>query len=177
MNKKYFIAIVLPEPTQSAIEEIKQRLFTQFSLRGALRSPSHITLHRPFEWKEEKEDELIEKLHAFEWSKETEIHLENFNCFTPRVIYVDVLENENLNDLHNDLKWYAHKNLKLFNETGDMRGFKPHVTIAFRDLKKNKFEEIWQSFKNEKINFSFPYTGFSLLKLETRWEEIKFFKK
>ncbi len=168
---------MLPEPVITTVEELKQQLFTQFNLRGALRSPAHITLHRPFEWKEEREEDLIERIKMFKWEKEFEIQLANFNCFIPRVVYVDVLQNDELYKLQNELKWYAHKNLKLYNETGDMRGFHPHVTIAFRDLKKNKFEEVWSEFKNRKLDFTFQYSGFSLLKLETVWKEIRFFEK
>jgi 2'-5' RNA ligase len=57
----------------------------------------------------------------------------------------------------------------------DMRGFHPHMTIAFRDLKKNKFQEVWQLFKERKFQAEFPYAGISLLRLEKKWEEIKFF--
>lgn len=177
LNKKYFIAIVLPEPIQSAVEGIKQNLFAQFNLKGALRSPSHITLHRPFEWKEEKEEILIETLKKFEFENEFLIELKNFSCFTPRVIYVDVVKNELLFELHKKLKYYAQENLKLYNEVEDMRGFHPHATVAFRDLKKNRFNEVWNTFKEKTFTANFEYTGFSLLKLEEKWLERKFFER
>ena len=177
MNKKYFIAIILPEPIQSQVEAFKQHVFTQFNLKGALRSPAHITLHRPFEWKEEKEEVLIETLKKFEFKTEFKMEFKNFNCFTPRVIYVDVLKNELLFELHKKLKYYAQENLKLYNEVEDMRGFYPHATIAFRDLKKNKFEEVWSTFKEKTFEANFEYIGFSLLKLESKWEEKEFFER
>lgn len=177
MNKKYFIAIVLPEPCQTAVMAYKTELLKQFNLKGALRSPAHITLHRPFEWKEEKEAELIEKLSQFKFGSEFEIELNNFNCFEPRVVYVDVMKNDLMYELHRELKYYAQVNLKLYNETGDMRGFHPHVTIAFRDLKKKMFDDVWNEFKDRKYKAEFQYTGFSLLKLEEKWEEREFFEK
>lgn len=177
LNKKYFIAIVLPEPIQSEIEMVKQELFEQFGLKGALRSPAHITLHRPFERKEEKERIIIDNLHKFEFGDAFELELKNYNCFAPRVIYVDVLKNELLVDLHKRLKYFAQENLKLLNEVEDMRGFHPHATIAFRDLRKNKFEEVWMRFKERTYQASFEVKGFSLLRLESKWEEIHFFGK
>ena len=177
MNKKYFIAIVLPEPIQSEVEAFKAELLTQFNLKGALKSPAHITLHRPFEWKEEKEEFLIQTLQKFEFKNEFQIELKNFNCFTPRVIYVDVMKDQLLFDLHKKLKYYAQENFKLYNEVGDMRGFHPHVTVAFRDLKKNKFHEVWDTFKERIFAANFEYTGFSLLKLEEKWVEREFFEK
>jgi len=177
LNKKYFIAILLPEPILGQVESYKQELLKEFNLRGALRSAAHITLHRPFEWKEEKEQVLIETLQKFEFENEFEIELKNFSCFTPRVIYVDVIKNELLFELHKKLKYYAQENLKLYNEVEDMRGFHPHATIAFRDLKKNKFNEVWSSFKEKTFEANFEYIGFSLLKLEEKWEEIKFIQR
>ena len=176
MNKKYFIALVLPEPVKSEIEALKQELFKQFGLKGALRSPSHITLHRPFEWKEEKQEYLISILQKFEFGSPFEIYLKNYNCFAPRVIYVDVVQNHHLYNLHKRLKYFAQENLKLLNEVEDMRGFHPHATIAFRDLRKNKFEEVWNEFKERTYNASFEVKGYSLLRLEGKWEEIHFFE-
>ncbi len=177
MNKKYFIAIVLPEPFQSQVEEIKMELFRRFNLKGALRSPAHITLHRPFEWKEEKEQVLIDALQKFSLGSSFELKLQNFNSFKPRVIYVDVMRNDALYDLHKRLKNYAQEKLRLLNEVEDMRGFHPHVTVAFRDLRKNKFDEVWKDFKEKKYQANFEVKGFSLLRLEDKWEEICFFEK
>jgi len=170
--KKYFLAIVIPEPFQSRIEAVKQELFEAHHLKGALRSDAHITLHRPFEWKEEKEPELVEKLSAFTFDKRFTIDLTNFSFFEPRVIYVDVLPNELLFELHKQLTSFAKRELKLFNEAGDERGFHPHVTVAFRDLKKPLFYELQKTFAQRGFAGSFDYRGFSILKLEQRWEVL-----
>jgi 2'-5' RNA ligase len=177
LNNKYFIAILLPEPILGQVEALKQELLQQFNLKGALRSPAHITLHRPFEWKAEKEDILIRTLEKFSYASDLNIKLKNFNCFEPRVIYVDVEKDEKLSDLHTQLKYFAQENLKLLNEVEDMRGFHPHVTIAFRDLKKNRFNEVWDQFKDRKFSASFEFNGITLLKLEKRWEPIHFYNK
>lgn len=173
--KKYFIAIVLPEPLFTEIEAEKQLLFEKHGLKGALRSPAHITLHRPFEWKEEKESVLIEKLHHFKFEKTFAITVKNYASFEPRVLYADVLPNETLYELHNQLTAYAKRELKLYNEADDLRGFHPHVTVAFRDLKKPKFYELEDEFKSKKINHSFECKGFSLLKMAKKWEVLKTF--
>lgn len=172
MNKKYFIAILPPEPILSEVEALKQELLQQFNLKGALRSPAHITLHRPFEWKEEKEEILIKTLESFKFQQSFSIQLMNFNCFEPRVIYVDVEPNMALKELHTALKYFAQEKLKLFNEVEDLRGFHPHMTIAFRDLKKNRFAEVWDLFKERRYGASFNCTGFTLLKLQKQWEPL-----
>jgi 2'-5' RNA ligase len=173
--KKYFLAIVIPPTLFEKVEVVKQQLFDEYGLKGALRSPAHITLHRPFEWKEEKENILIEKLKLFKFDKNFDVSLNNFSFFDPRVIYVDVLPNEDLNELHNQLKKYAKKELRLFNEVDDMRGFHPHITVASRDLKKAKFYELQPEFQVKKLSGTFNCKSFTLLKLDKKWELLKDF--
>jgi 2'-5' RNA ligase len=169
---KYFIAIVLPEPSQGIIEDIKQNLSKQYGLKGALRSPAHITLHRPFEWKEEKEVNLINTLKLFNAGQAFDIQLHNFGFFVPRVIYVDVLQNEELRKMHTHLLRFAKMELHLFNEAEDMRGFYPHVTVAFRDLKKPLFYLLKEKFLGETLDEKFLCNSFSLLKLQDKWEVL-----
>lgn len=173
--KKYFLAIVIPPPLFEKVEGVKQKLFETHGLKGALRSPAHITLHRPFEWKEEKENVLIEKLSAFNFSPVFNIELNNFSFFEPRVIYVDAFPNNDLLALHNALKIYAKKELKLFNEVNDMRGYHPHVTVASRDLKKPMFYELKTNFDNQKLSGTFSCSNFALLKLEKKWGVLQTF--
>lgn len=169
---KYFIAIVVPEPLFSQIEHIKQELFQQHGLKGAFRSPAHITLHRPFEWKEEKEEHLVQTLQKFKPGGRFELHLRNFGCFEPRVIFVDVAASEPLNTLYNDLTRFVKRELKVYNEAEDKRGFYPHVTIAFRDLKKPLFYTLKERFSKEKLEETFSCKTWSLLKLGTKWEVL-----
>lgn len=175
--KKYFIAIVIPEPFLSQIEGIKNDLHEIHGLRGALRSPAHITLHRPFEWKEEKEPELIQKISSFRFPVSFPLELKDFAFFEPRVIFVNVVKNDALYQLHDALTAFAKKELRLFNESDDLRGFHPHVTVAFRDLKKPKFYELKSAFESKSFAGTFNYSGFSILKLEKKWEEIRFISR
>ena len=84
--KKYFIAIVIPQPLFDKIEAVKNSLLKSHQLKCALRSPSHITLHRPFVWKEEKEKILIESLSSFQFEENFEVVLKNYNFFEPNAL-------------------------------------------------------------------------------------------
>jgi len=162
--QKYFIAIVIPEPFQTELMELKNVVKDKFNSKGALRSLAHITLHMPFEWKEEKEDVLVNALKQFTFSESFTIDLQNFACFEPRVIFVDVMKNELLEKLQRELMVYVQKNLRLLNQVNDMRGFHPHITIAFRDLKKDKFYQALDYFKPQTYMASFQAKSFCLLK-------------
>lgn len=175
MNNTYFIAILLPERVLDQVEALKQELLQQFNLKGALRSPAHITLHPPFEWKEEEEEKLIEILKQFRFDEKFEIVLKDFNCFEPRVIYVDVVKNTALNELHTQLNYFVREKLEISNTLQVTREFHPHVTIAFRDLKKQIFHEVWSGFKARKFDARLQFEGITLLKLKKTWEAYQHF--
>jgi 2'-5' RNA ligase len=179
MLQKYFIAIVLPEPLQTEVHSIKKDFFNRFGTKGSLRSPAHITLHMPFLFEEKKEDVLLECLHNFQFSSSFLIQLLNFNCFEPRVVFLDVKENLFLVEFQKKLVNHIKKELHIFNQSDDMRGFHPHVTVAFRDLKKPVFYQIWEECKSQNFSNDFNCSSFSLLKqiddLWVNYKEINFF--
>ena len=177
MHQKYFIAIVPPEPILLNITAIKTELFESYGSKGALRSPAHITLHMPFSWDDEKEEKLITNLESFQFNNNIEIELNNYSCFEPRVIFISVSENEQLNELQKKLVQHCKKSLQLFNQDDDMRGFHPHVTVAFRDLKKPIFYKIWEVYKNKNFEAQFLCHHICLMKhVNDKWEVYKKFK-
>lgn len=176
-TEKYFLAVVIPEPFQNQIMGFKEYTFQNFNSKGSLRSPAHITLHMPFEWGAKKEEVLIEVLQQFKFRESFTVQLKNFSCFEPRVIYVDVVKNEQLNHLQKELVNHVKQNLNLLNEVNNKRGFHPHVTIAFRDLNKEKFKLAWEHFKIQTFNAQFLTDSFHLLKhVPGKWEIYKEFK-
>ncbi len=177
MHNKYFIAIVPPEPLLSEIRNIKKTIFENYDTKGALRSPGHITLHMPFSWEEKKEEKLISELSAFKFEDTVSVQLKNYNCFEPRVVFIDVVKNKMLNELQLNLVKHAKQKLQLFNQSDDMRGFHPHVTIAFRDLKKPVFYKIWEEYSTKEFESEFTCKSICLLKqAEKEWEVYKEFK-
>lgn len=177
MLQKYFIAIIPSEPVFSEIEKIKKDVSIKYSNKSALRSPPHITLHMPFEWKSEKENLLIEKLDKFKLSLSLSICLNNFSCFEPKVVFIDVKSNENLTLLRNSLVSYMKEKLNVFNQSVDLRAFHPHVTIAFRDLKKTAFYEMMEEYKTKTYSAEFSSSSFFLLKHTGKfWDAYKEFK-
>ena len=176
MLQKYFIAIVPPEPLLSEIQDKKKSIFEKYQTKGALRSPGHITLHMPFSWEEEKENKLIACLQSFDFETAFHISLENFSCFEPRVVFINVKQDETLFQLQKKLVQHVKVNLQLFNQSDNMRGFHPHITIAFRDLKKPVFYKIWEEFQHKSFEHTFNCHSFYLLKpVKDKWEVYKEF--
>lgn len=160
----YFIAIIPNEPLQGRLMELKQWLFEETGSNGALRSPAHITLLMPFKWKQEKEALLFASLKKLAATiSKFNIRLLGFNCFEPKVIFVDVEENSKLTEAKNQVIKMARQELKL-DFLKDLRGFHPHITIAFRDLKKPQFYQLWEQLKERPFEAKFEAGSLALLK-------------
>ncbi len=166
-----------PKPLLHQLQDIKHEIFINYNTKGALRSPAHITLHMPFNWDDEKEQKLVSSLESFNFSQSFDVYLNRFFCFEPRVIFIGVNDNEALYQLQKSLVLHVKKNLQLFNQYDDKRGFHPHVTVAFRDLKKPMFYKIWNDYKDKKFEAFFNCTTFCLLKhINNKWEVYKEFE-
>lgn len=177
MLQKYFLAIVPPEPILSEIQTIKEYISKHYNSHGALQSPAHITVHLPFTWEEEKEAKLLDCLNGFSFENSINIKLNNFSSFEPRVIFINIEKNETLFLLQQKIVFHVKKNLNIFNQSDNLRGFHPHITIAFRDLKKQIFYKIWDDFKDKNFNSDFNCNEFALLKKgKLNWEIYRRFK-
>lgn len=167
----YFVAIVPEEPVYSAVLALKSEFRDRFNSSAALRSPPHITLHMPFQWREEKQEQLLISLDKIAKSQQQfKIALEDFGCFQPRVIYVNVEDCESLNMAQKEVSRNAATNWHIYPRS-DSRPFRPHMTIAFRDLKKPKFFEAWKEFESRKYSAEFTVSNLCLLKHNGKtWE-------
>lgn len=161
----YFMAIVPPSPIFEQASELKNYFKEYYHSKASLNSPPHITLHMPFEWKEKREAELTSKLALFSKNKNSfNLQLHNFSSFAPRVVFINVIENEALRNFQHELHRFCKIELNIFNAQYKDMAFHPHLTLAFRDLKKPMFEKAWEEFKNKEFSGSFAPTQFTLLK-------------
>lgn len=168
-RNKYLIAILPPEPFAGEIYKLKEYFRERYKSKASLNSPAHITLHMPFEFDNEEELREVGTL-KFDPFK---IELKNFGCFDPGVIFIGVKHSEGLAKIQNDVASLLRREFNIFNSNYRDRPFHPHVTLAFRDLKKPMFEEAWNEFKDKTYNASFECTRISLLKHDGKfWREF-----
>jgi len=161
----YFIAIIPPPPVFEEALKLKVYFRDTYHSKASLNSPPHVTLHMPFRWKEKKEDELTETLNDFASRQAAfQLRLRNFSCFSPKVIFIDVETSEELNTLQLQLHKFCKKELNLYNASYKEQPFYPHVTLAFRDLKKPNFEKAWEEFREKAFNADFQVGEITLLK-------------
>lgn len=164
-EKLYFVAVVPPEPQRTQLTGLKEYFREKYHSSKALNSPPHITLHMPFKWKEQKEQlpeaTLQECCAAF---KPFSLSLRGFGAFPPRVIFIRPEENFELLKLQKELSGLMRRRLNIFNADYKDRAFHPHLTLAFRDLKKDQFQLAWEEFQHRRFEMAFEVEGICLLK-------------
>ena len=174
----YFIALLPPQDIQDYATEVKQHFADNYDSKHAFKSPPHITLQPPFEWDSDKLINLEECLQKFVMGRNSiPIILDGYNAFVPRVIYIDVVKTPDLMNLQADLMVYLESNLGIVDKVGKSRGFTPHMTVAFKDLKKSKFKAAWEEFENRELHFEFAAEKLTLLRHENKkWNITQEFK-
>jgi len=164
-HRLYFFALVPPEEIQASVTEIKKDFRDRFKAGHALRSPPHITLIPPFEFLFSDENMLIEYLELFTSDESGFLQvLENFGTFPPKVIYVRVLKTEFLLDMFKRFRNFMGLKLGLGNKSHNPGKFKPHMTVAFRDLTPENFYLAKKAYAEKQISFRFLVQSISLLR-------------
>jgi 2'-5' RNA ligase len=174
---KYFIALVPPSPVLEQAQQWKEYFKLEFNTKAALNSPPHITLHMPFEWKSTKENVLTERIAVFaQTQKPFHVELKNFGCFDPRVIFIQVVENKELLTLQSTLARFCKTELNLFNANRLDQPYHPHLTVAFRDLKKVFFLKAWAFVRDLDFNARFTCRELVLMKHDGNvWQQGRSF--
>jgi len=167
---KYLIAILPPEPFASEIYKLKEYFRDKYNSKASLNSPAHITLHMPFEFGNKKK--LLAKFKELSVGSFT-IELKDFGCFAPRVIFIGVKRNSDLESSQRKVTDFCKKELDVFNGDYKDQPFHPHITLAFRDLRKNVFPAAWSEFESKTYEATFECRHISLLKHDGKfWREF-----
>jgi 2'-5' RNA ligase len=174
-EKVYFVAILPDETLQNEVTAFKKYAAEHFNTKRALTSPPHITLQPPFRWNEHNLHPIRVTLKKVcESHSSFEVSLKNFNSFFPRVIFVDVELSDNLNWLHQNLQSQMKEQHRLEDR---FDGFHPHMTVAFKDLKKKIFPDAWKYFSKLKYEKTFMVHQLILLVHNgENWEILESFK-
>ncbi|MBV6639250.1 MAG: 2'-5' RNA ligase family protein [Cyclobacteriaceae bacterium] len=171
----YFVALVPPEPIFTEVLKVKEELSSSYNTKAALNSPPHITLHMPFNYASKEEQRIVSALNKVRFQPFPVIQ-EGFGAFPPRVIYVNVESSSALTALHESVTKVIRLDLRIVKDTYRNQGFKPHMTVAFRDLRPAKFKEAWKTMEKVPISFSWEARSFFLLKHDGhRWGLLKEF--
>lgn len=173
----YFVGILPPEEIASEIQEMKYDIRDHYGSSHSLNAPPHITLLSPF--RSSKEDlwllsdvlkEVAENHQPFS------LQLKNFDCFKPRVVFVDLISAKALKNLQSDLEQAIRNHDREFAYRYEKRPFHPHITLAFKDLSTDQFEQLWEDFKHRNYEATFSCSSICLLKhQDKKWTVVQEF--
>lgn len=171
-NAIYFVAVLPPKEIGKEIKIFQNYAASYFEAEHALNSPPHITVFPPFRWNEEEEYKLIESVEDLANNNNSfYIQLENFDNFAPKVIYIKVKENGELKKLHLNTLSKMYTSFELENKSPHT--YTPHITVAFRDLKRNFFLKAWSHFATTNYERAFNVEKLALLKHEDqKWNIV-----
>lgn len=164
MPAKYlwFIALLPPEPIREEVTAFKEYAAEHFGSRRALRSPAHITLFPPFQMERSQLPALESELETFSRQQLSfPLELDGFSSFPPRVIFVDARPSEALNRLQKALQ--DHLKDRLGMAYPGAHGFHPHMTVAFKDLRKSMYRPAWAYFQKVAYQREFSVDAITLL--------------
>ncbi|MEM7548355.1 MAG: 2'-5' RNA ligase family protein [Bacteroidota bacterium] len=175
---RYFLALIPTKEVREELQDLKIKISDEYQTKASLRSPPHLTLHMPFLKPAKYEKQLIESLTDFcNEPKPFDLTLNGYGSFEPKVFFVQVVENQELKNLHQEL----HQLMKIKHNVLPREGFierpfRPHITLAFRDLKKQEFYRLWKDFQDRNYERVFMVSSLALLKHNgISWDEHHIF--
>jgi 2'-5' RNA ligase len=170
---KYFIGLLPPPALETSINQVKVDLKAHFKVKYALQSPAHLTLKMPFWYKEAKEQELVFRFTSLlEEQQSFSLQLKGIGHFGWRNIHHQLAPSSPLLGLQKGLRGFCKRYLHLVEELSD-RNFQPHITLAYKDLKAEHFEEVLAFAKKNAVSDDFLVDRAYLLKnVEGRWKVV-----
>jgi 2'-5' RNA ligase len=167
--QRYFIAILPTSAVSAVARELQQEMMDKYNAKAALRSPPHITLHMPFGWSEGKEGTLTTALSDFfAGVKSFKVSIDGLGAFPPRVIFMNVQKTAEIVGCQQALARFCRIRLGLFNASFRDEAYHPHLTLAFRDLRKPAFRPAWEFYSQKVYAADFMVESVHLLKHDGR---------
>lgn len=176
-NLLCFIALIPPDPIKSEIQHIKLQIKERYASSHSLNAPPHITLLSPFRLREENRSEVEKILYGIAAkNRPFQVQLNNTDTFGTRVIFIDVIKSPELEALQADIEHTARTHAALFDYKYDEKLYRPHITLAFKDLSPDNFKRAWAELKHLTYTKSFQADSLCLLIHNGKvWEMEKYF--
>ena len=172
----YFIALIPKRELRQQITTIKQDFANRFSSKVALKVYPHITLKTPFKLSPDKHLLLSNWFSDLNINqKPFSIQLKDFDTFpnkrTP-VVYIKPIATRELLLLQKKIMVSFIENISNIVDKSDIE-FKPHSTVAYRDLTPEMFIKAWQEYQHKEFDALFEVDAFYLLQHDSRkWNII-----
>lgn len=162
-HSRFFVALMLSDEAEAYANQVIQELGDRYNTRTAKAAP-HITLQPPFLWPLASV-ETLEQTIATVASTHAPIpvQLRGFGCFSPRVLYIDVVRSDELLQVQRNLMTQMETHLDIIDPKAKGRAFAPHVTVASRRMTPGIFKRAWRDLGDREVAFEFVCDRLTLL--------------
>jgi 2'-5' RNA ligase len=172
----FFIALIPDKDLRKKIHTIKEDFSQRFYSHKALKVYPHITLKAPFKCSAGGKKELLN------WFSETSfqqkpflLYLKGFGAFHNKnspVVFINPMPSKELLQMQNEMMVGFSSIFPAYVHPVDV-GFKPHITVAYRDLTPENFSRAWQEYKDKPFKDVFGVHSIYLLEHNTKkWNII-----
>ena len=162
MNKLFCIAILLPDPLEELILQLKTEIAGRFNSVAALKPSCHITMQDTFLYDDRNLGRLTTRLDAaFASATPFDVELQNFGAFPAHTIFAAIRDFSPFQRLREILFWKLRTEGTLPDAAIGSRQITPHVTVACRDLSEEKFSQAWIEFSQRELSASFIAASFA----------------
>lgn len=173
----YFIAVVPPDAIAASITAFKLDFAQNYNSRAALKNMPHITLKAPFKTGAEKHARVLGWFAQLPLpEKPFDVVLKDFGIFdNPKnpVVFVHPVITDALAELQNEIITGFEKAFPDIALHFTEQHFKPHMTIAYRDLAYTEFKKAWAQYAHKTYHAQFKVTMVYLLQHNgTAWQII-----
>jgi 2'-5' RNA ligase len=161
------IAVLPSDEVSTLVRQQQQHIATVWGPKHALRTPPHITLIPPIAVTEADREVLwtcAERISKRATS--FPLHLDGYSAFKPHVIYIHVTETTELNQLFTLWRKELMSVIPHVLEKYPDRPYRPHMTLAHRDVTPAQFKQIWEYYAELEFSASFEVDRFWILRHE-----------
>ncbi len=167
----YFIAVEPHSELTDKIRLIQKDFAERFLSSKSYRNFPHITIIPPFSCQDDQERGLISKFMKIPLSTEKfTVHLDGFGSFPnfkSPAIFIKPENDSELTGIFNEIN----SAMKSF-DYHDSK-FRPHLTVAYRDLSPENYRKSWQEYQKKSFRDSFVVSAVNLYKHDGRkWNKI-----
>jgi len=170
----FFIALIPFKKVREQVDLVKQDFAARFGSSKALKVPAHITMKAPFTCNGNAGNELLSWFMDLQLQQQQfNILLKDFAAFHNKhspVVYIHPVMTPELRTIQQELITGFRSLFPAYLHPVDV-AFKPHMTVAYRDLSPAMFHKAWEEYQHKKFDALFEVNAVHLLKHDTKkWQ-------
>lgn len=173
-QQTHFIGVLLPEDITLTLEDCRRYMREAYGCKSGHGTPVHVTLVPPFRLQEEYSTaDLVRAIEKNVLPKGLGFtaHIDNFDAFGDRTLFANVIANDSWTRLRDETV-KAVLNACPGCTKKDQRPFKPHATVANRDIPAGVMTAALQVMNEMQLVEDFPTDNITIFERKgSRWEE------